>query len=113
VTQSLVTTLCGGPRFVLFTDGLAGWRSVPERRRKSPVSTEALDEALTWVRAHSHFRDGTTYEDNYYLCDQSLDWFVVFCHHDDWHLWVTRSVSRRPSFRGLAKAGGLRPGGRT
>jgi hypothetical protein len=104
--------LDGGPRFVLFTDRLAGWRSVSERRRKSPVWTEAVEEALVWVRTHSHFRDGTAYADNYYLCDRSLDWFVVFCHHDDWHLWVTAGISRRPAFGPWVKANALRPGGK-
>jgi hypothetical protein len=108
VVESLVTTLDGAPPFVLFTDRHAGWRAVPKRRRRSPVSTQTLDEALVWVRARSRFRDGTTFADNYYLCDRSLDWFVVFCHHDDWHLWVTRGISRRRSFRTLARAARLR-----
>jgi hypothetical protein len=80
----------------LFTDRLAGWAQAPKGKRLSPIQCDSIAEALTIIRERSHFRDGTTYEDNYYLCDRTLQWFMAFCHHDGWHLWLpTKAAARR------------------
>lgn len=91
---------------VLFTDRIAGWRQVPDRRRRSPIRVGSLAEALTTIRERSRFRDGTTYEDNYYLCDRTVRWFMVFCHHDGWHLWLPkRAVTQRAWRRWQVRTG--------
>ena len=96
---SAVQLVRAQPPFVLFTDRIAGWLQAPKRRRWSPVRFDSLDEALTFICTRSHFCDGTAYEDNYYLCDGTLEWFIAFCHHDGWHLWLPRSIASRPSWR--------------
>lgn len=87
------------PPLVLFTDRIAGWRGVPERRRWSPIRFDSPEDALWAVRERSHFRDNTTYTDNYYLCDRTVRWFMVFCHHDGWHLWLPKKEAVRRSWR--------------
>jgi len=98
-SESAAKLLRARPPFVLFTDRLAGWAQAPTRRRRSPIRFGSIAEALTVIRERSHFRDGTTYADNYYLCDRTLRWFMAFCHHDGWHLWLPRRAASRPSWR--------------
>ena len=98
-SESAVKLLRVRPPFVLFTDRIAGWSQAPKGRRRSPIRCGSIAEALTVIRDRSHFRDGTSYVDNYYLCDRSLHWFMTFCHHDGWHLWLPRSAAARPSWR--------------
>jgi hypothetical protein len=86
------------PPLVIFTDRMAGWRDVPKRRRWSPIRVDGPEDALQVVRQRSHFRDKTTYADNYYLCDRTARWFMVFCHHDGWHLWLPRKEGMRRSW---------------
>lgn len=103
---SAVQLLPARPPFILFTDHIAGWSQVPKRRRWSPVQLGSLDEALTFIRTRSYFRDRTGYVDNYYLCDHTLQWFISFCHHNGWHLWLPRNIASKPSWhRWQAKNG--------
>lgn len=108
-TASVIAALGGRPPFVLFTDRLAGWRDVAKRHRRSPVRSSSLEEALAFLQQRAHFRDPRAYEDNYYLCDRSLAWFIVFCHHGDWHLFVPPSVTQRQRFRRWQVQAGARP----
>jgi hypothetical protein len=95
--ESAAELLPARPPFVLFTDRLAGWRRVPKQRRRSPIRVGSLAEGFAIIREHSHSRDGTTREDNYYLCDRSLRWFMAFCHHGGWHLCLPkRAATQRP-----------------
>lgn len=97
-TVSAVLVLRGRPPFVLFTDRLAGWRKVPPHRRNTPIQVDSLVEVFRTIREQSHFRDGTRYEDNYYVADARLSWFLCFCHHDGWHLWLPEDVAQRPAW---------------
>lgn len=107
-TEGAVAILNGRPPFVLFTDRLAGWRAVPPRRRNTPVRVGSLGEAIETIRERSHFRDGTTYKDNYYVTDATLAWFLCFCHHDDWHLWLPAHFAQRPAWRQWRRQTGAR-----
>jgi len=98
-TESAVLLLRGRPPFVLFTDRGGGWRDVPRSRRRTPILLDSPAEALRVVWTQSHFRDGSKYEDNYYLADATLKWFVCFCHHDGWHLWLSEHLANRPAWR--------------
>jgi hypothetical protein len=98
-SESAVKLLRARPPFVLFTDRLAGWSRAPKGRRRSPIRCNSLAEALTVLRERSYFLDGTTYVDNYYLCDRTLQWFMTFCHHDGWHLWLPIEARANRSWR--------------
>ena len=106
--ESAVRLLRGRPPFVLFTDRFAGWREVPSRRRNTPIRVDSLVEALRMIREQSHFRDGTAYEDNYYVADVTLGWFLCFCHHDGWHLWLPAHLAKRPAWRQWRRRTGAR-----
>lgn len=99
LSESSVQLLAARPPFILFTDHMAGWLKAPKRRRWSPVQLGSVNEALTFIQTRSHFRDGTLYEDNYYLCDHTFRWFIAFCHHEGWHLWMPTSTASKPSWR--------------
>jgi hypothetical protein len=98
-SESAITLLRARPPFVLFTDRLGGWSRVPKGRRRSPIRCNSIAEALAVIRERSYFRDGTSYADNYYLCDRTLHWFMVFCHEDGWHLWLPPKTAARPLWR--------------
>lgn len=105
-SASATQLLRARPPFVLFTDRLAGWRGAPKGRRWSPVRVGTLAEAFAVIRERSHFHAGTRYVDNYYLCDRTLGWFMAFCHHDGWHLWLPkRAVTQRSWRRWRAQIG--------
>jgi hypothetical protein len=97
-TRSAVRALAGRPPFTIFTDRLAGWRGA-NQRRWSPIQIMSADEALCVIKERAFFRDAEGFADNYYLCDRSLRWFVVFCHHGDWHIFVDLSVTRQRAFK--------------
>jgi hypothetical protein len=98
-SESAAKLLRAKPPFVLFTDRLAGWRQAPNGRRRSPIRCDSIAEALGVIRERSYFRDRTSYADNYYLCDRSLLWFMTFCHHDGWHLWLPTKAAASPLWR--------------
>ena len=75
-----------------FTDQLAGWRGVPRVRKHSPVEI-SVGELESFIRRHVHFRDPKDYADNYYFADEGLNWFAVFCHEGDWHLFSRQRSS--------------------
>ena len=95
------------PVFV-FGDRIAGWSGPGVGRRHSPIRVARLEEALALVREHGHFRDKDGFIDNYYICDDSFSWFVVFCHENDWHLYVTRQQSAQPTFAEWVRENGVR-----
>lgn len=98
ISSSAIQLLRARSPFVLFTDHGAGWSQVPKQKRCSPAQFNSPDEASTFVRIKSHFRDGTSYEDNYYLCDSTLEWFICFCHHDGWHLWLPKRATLKAAW---------------
>lgn len=73
----------------LFADHISGWSGLGERRRHSPLNVDDLKAAIAIIRQHAYFRDKDNFVDNYYICDGSFQWFVVFCHERDWHLFVS------------------------
>jgi hypothetical protein len=70
-----------------FNDRLAGWRGLPRRRRHDPLRLTADFDVGRFLQEHVFFRDPDRYADNYYFTDPGLEWFVVFCHEGDWHLF--------------------------
>jgi hypothetical protein len=109
-TTAAVQLLRARPPFILFTDHLAGWKKMKtqthKRRRWSPVELDSVDEALALIHTRSHFRDRTDYADNYYLCDQTLRWFICFCHHHGWHFWLPKAMTQRPAWQDWQSAPG-------
>jgi hypothetical protein len=65
-------------------------------------------EVLQLIREKSHFRDGTKYKDNYYVADARLRWFLCFCHHDGWHLWLPNGTVQKPAWRRWRRQTGAR-----
>jgi len=82
----------GADDLIGFTDGLAGWRGTQKAKRFSPIEI-TVDELTAFVDRRLHFRDSDLYADNYYFTDSSLDWFAVFCHEGDWHLFSRRRLA--------------------
>lgn len=96
------------PPFYIFTDCLAGWRGVAERRRKAPAEFASVAEALDAITNHSHFRGGTSYADNYYLTDAEFSWFIVFCHHNDVHVMLHERAVKAKEFTLWAQRSGAK-----
>ena len=95
------------PVFV-FGDKIAGWSELGMRRQHSPIRVAGLEEALALIHEHGHFRDKRGFVDNYYICDSSFSWFVVFCHENDWHVFLTCRQSARPKFADWVRKNGVR-----
>jgi len=71
---------------------LAGWKEGRiERRRTSPVEVDRDNDLIELLKFNIHFRSQEGYVDNYYVTNPNYDWFVVFCHHNDWHFWGSSS----------------------
>jgi hypothetical protein len=98
VTLSAIRALAGRSPFTIFTDRKAGWRGA-KHRRWSPIRITSAHEALCVIKERAFFRDPEGFADNYYLCDRSLRWFIVFCHHGDWHIFVDPSATRHSTFK--------------
>lgn len=98
VTTRVLETPEREPPFVLFNDAKAGWRGYSRRRKAAPIEAQSADDVRRLLTSRMFFRDRHRYADNYYVTDQTLGWFVVFCHENDWHLIAPRTLHRRVSF---------------
>jgi hypothetical protein len=96
-----------GPVF-LFADHIAGWAGLGERRRHSPLNVDDLKAAIAIIRQHAYFRDKDNFVDNYYICNSSFEWFAVFCHENDWHLFIAANLCKSQKFESWAAKHGVR-----
>jgi len=103
-----IPVLGAGPPFILFNDRIAGWRGVPRKRERSPIRSGSFVEALGIIRLMSHFRDGTTFADNYYIANRSMRWFMCFCHEAGWHLWIKTGLGSSLPWRRWRRQTGAR-----
>lgn len=87
-TQRIVLALHSIYPLCAFPNGVAGWRGVPQNRRRSPVELPDAEQLSQLLRDHLYFRDPGRHIDNYHVTDQHFRWIAVFCHHDDWHFYA-------------------------
>ena len=86
---SLVPTALGDSYPLLaFPDSFAsGWRNEKGSRRRAPIQIDSELTLRDVIVNRMFFREKTLlprYEDNYYITNRALTWFIVFCHHDNW-----------------------------
>jgi len=69
-----------------FNDRLVGWKGTRKPEKLAAVRL-APSELPDFIERHVYFRDPKRYSDNYYFTAEPLNWFAVFCHEGDWHLF--------------------------
>jgi hypothetical protein len=88
-TCRIVTALDSQYPVYAFPDNFAaGWREFPKSRRRSPLAIANEGELADLIRNHICFRHPQRLCDNYHITDAGFRWFVIFCHHDDWHFFA-------------------------
>lgn len=94
-TQTMPLILGSSFPLIAFPNGGAGWRGTNRNRKQSPILIEDSKELGELLRARIYFRDAKRYEDNYHVASSDLNWFVVFCHHGDLHVFADARSLRR------------------
>ncbi len=94
-TQLIPNILGTSYPLIAFSNGNAGWKNLATSRPQSPIRISDQNELANLVKKHMYFRDARGYEDNYHITDQGFEWFVVFCHHGDWHFFSSKKTMQK------------------
>lgn len=78
----------------IFNDHVAGWKH-SKKFKYSPIVVDEPEILENILRNKNFFRDPERYEDNYYITNKQFDWFVIFCHHSDWHFSAKPNVVKK------------------
>ncbi len=91
-SQTIPRILGSAFPLIAFPNSCLDWKEAQSTRKQSPIQIEDESELVDLVLNRIHFRDPQRYEDNYHITTPALDWFVVFCHHDDWHFFASNQA---------------------
>jgi hypothetical protein len=94
-TQLILNILGSSYPLLAFPNGNAGWKNLSSSRSQSPIRVSDQDELTNLIANHIYFRDATRREDNYHITNQEFEWFVVFCHHGDWHFFSSKKAMQK------------------
>jgi hypothetical protein len=94
-TNSIPLILGSSYPLLAFPNGNAGWKNLSSSRSQSPISVSDENELADLITKHIYFRDANRYEDNYHITNQEFEWFAVFCHHGDWHLFTSKKIMQK------------------
>jgi len=91
-TSRVPTALGDSYPLLAFPDCFAsGWRNEKGSRRRAPIQIDSELILRDVIVNKMFFRENPSlprYEDNYYITNRALTWFIVFCHHDNWMLFA-------------------------
>jgi len=71
----------------VFNEGPDGWKHLKDND-SSPLQVNDAEELQDILQNHIYFQHPDGCNDNYSITNQNLDWFIVFCHHADWHFYA-------------------------
>ncbi len=94
-TQVVPIVLNANFPLIAFPNGIAGWKNVTSNRKFSPVEILDPSELAQLIQRKMYFRDAKGFEDDYYITNGKLNWFVVFRHHGDWRFFGSQAATRK------------------
>ncbi len=85
-TIKVIKTLREPYPLIIFDEGSDGWKDLIDND-SSPIEVSNDEELQDILQNHIWYQYPDGCNDNYSITNQNLDWFIVFCHHTDWHFY--------------------------
>lgn len=81
---------------VIFNNECSGWKGI-KKYKYLPIEIGSSKELKEILRNRIYFREeydkfGERYDNNYHITNKDFEWFIIFCHHDDWHFYAKPSL---------------------
>lgn len=84
----------GGIILDRFDEGPDGWKDLKDAGY-SPLEVKNVEELQDILQNHIWYQYPDGCNDNYSITNRKLDWFIVFCHHADWHFYGPAEMTEK------------------